>query len=437
MQIAPLVITPLILKFSGGLLGRIAQIANNPNKGLVDRSRKWAEESRGMHRNKVAGKNLDGKSKINPLNYGTRMVKASEFRQRKRKMNIENAEQAATAEINKAMATQGTNLNQAMVKLEDAKINAELESQRIEVMKAEFKSGQYEFDPTDTSKKTENLRTIQTKMAERVIETTALKRAVESAGNIQQQEYAKAVKDNITVGRTGKALQQIAAGIDPDGAQRAIASATVIIDEIRKKTIGNMRTIIDDNNLDSGELLDLAKGISVKGIAVSQDSRAAAIQKLFSGPDTGLIMRGMKEVDFSFNGLSPENADELRIIAASSLEGNGSKPTFLTAGAIGMMKQGQDFSGAKFTGAYGDKINDMVMDVIGKGKIDSGKLQSAGNDYATAILEAVKNRGVSSISNDMRKKLIQHLDITLDPNREAFEKLGDSEKTLKKLRKLL
>ena len=43
VQLAPLAITPLILKFSGGVLGKIAGMVNNPNKGIVDRSRKWAE----------------------------------------------------------------------------------------------------------------------------------------------------------------------------------------------------------------------------------------------------------------------------------------------------------------------------------------------------------------------------------------------------------
>ena len=43
VQLAPLAITPLILKFSGGVLGKIAGMVNNQNKGIVDRSKKWAE----------------------------------------------------------------------------------------------------------------------------------------------------------------------------------------------------------------------------------------------------------------------------------------------------------------------------------------------------------------------------------------------------------
>jgi hypothetical protein len=49
VQVAPLVITPLLLKFSGGLLGSIARIANNPNKGIMDRTRNWSKGHADWH----------------------------------------------------------------------------------------------------------------------------------------------------------------------------------------------------------------------------------------------------------------------------------------------------------------------------------------------------------------------------------------------------
>jgi hypothetical protein len=44
VEVAPFLITPLIVRFSGGLLGRIAGMVNNPNKGLIDRTRNFAKE---------------------------------------------------------------------------------------------------------------------------------------------------------------------------------------------------------------------------------------------------------------------------------------------------------------------------------------------------------------------------------------------------------
>ena len=55
VQIAPVVITPLLVRFSGSLLGRIAGMVNNPNKGLIDRTRKWAGDRGNEYTSKVMG----------------------------------------------------------------------------------------------------------------------------------------------------------------------------------------------------------------------------------------------------------------------------------------------------------------------------------------------------------------------------------------------
>ena len=80
VQIAPLVITPLLLKFSGSLLGRIAQIANNPTRGVLDRNKNWAS-SRAEH---AKQQNISkGARWYNPASYGAGLVKNSDFRKRR------------------------------------------------------------------------------------------------------------------------------------------------------------------------------------------------------------------------------------------------------------------------------------------------------------------------------------------------------------------
>jgi len=80
VQIAPLVITPLLLKFSGSLLGRIAQIANNPSKGILDRNKNWATSRAEHARNQNIAK---GARWYNPASYGAGLVKNSDFRKRR------------------------------------------------------------------------------------------------------------------------------------------------------------------------------------------------------------------------------------------------------------------------------------------------------------------------------------------------------------------
>lgn len=49
VQVAPVVVTPLLIRFSGSLLGRIAQMVNNPNKGLIDRTRNFSKDRMANH----------------------------------------------------------------------------------------------------------------------------------------------------------------------------------------------------------------------------------------------------------------------------------------------------------------------------------------------------------------------------------------------------
>ena len=44
IQAAPLALTPFLIKFSGSLLGRFAGMMNNPQKGIIDRTRNWAQD---------------------------------------------------------------------------------------------------------------------------------------------------------------------------------------------------------------------------------------------------------------------------------------------------------------------------------------------------------------------------------------------------------
>lgn len=50
VQVAPVVITPLLIRLSGSLLGKIAGMVNNPKKGVLDRTRNWSKERADHHK---------------------------------------------------------------------------------------------------------------------------------------------------------------------------------------------------------------------------------------------------------------------------------------------------------------------------------------------------------------------------------------------------
>lgn len=69
VQAFPLFATPFLLKFSGGVLGRVAGMVNNPSKGPFDRLRKRGEARTERARNNGQARalaNFQGRSKRNP-----------------------------------------------------------------------------------------------------------------------------------------------------------------------------------------------------------------------------------------------------------------------------------------------------------------------------------------------------------------------------------
>lgn len=59
VKLAPLAISPLLLKLSGSFLGKIAALANTPNKLIKDRAKQWSNERSEMYRRRALGaKNL-------------------------------------------------------------------------------------------------------------------------------------------------------------------------------------------------------------------------------------------------------------------------------------------------------------------------------------------------------------------------------------------
>ena len=73
VQVVPLAITPTIMRISGSLLGKFAGIINNPNKGPVDRAKKFLSENQEMYRNHAIAKNPNSLPvRINQMNYNRR-----------------------------------------------------------------------------------------------------------------------------------------------------------------------------------------------------------------------------------------------------------------------------------------------------------------------------------------------------------------------------
>ena len=89
VQIIPLALTPIILKLSGGLLGKFAGFVNDKNKGLYDRTKNWSKDRREIIKNKkLANPNM---ARFNP----NRLRRWSDHKGRLLKKDLETSQKDA------------------------------------------------------------------------------------------------------------------------------------------------------------------------------------------------------------------------------------------------------------------------------------------------------------------------------------------------------
>lgn len=93
VQVAPIVVTPLLIKFSSGIIGKVAGMVNNPNKGLIDRTRNWAKGAAQERKNKILSDQNKFKkfnnSWANPVGKGVRTVDSYKRRRDARRKAFE------------------------------------------------------------------------------------------------------------------------------------------------------------------------------------------------------------------------------------------------------------------------------------------------------------------------------------------------------------
>ena len=90
VQVIPLALTPIILKLSGGVLGKFAGFVNDKNKGWYDKSKNWSKDRRETIKNKkLANANM---ARFNPNRLRRRMDHNSRLRKKDLETSQKNAE---------------------------------------------------------------------------------------------------------------------------------------------------------------------------------------------------------------------------------------------------------------------------------------------------------------------------------------------------------
>ena len=250
VQVAPLFITPMLIKFSSGILGRVASMVNDRSKGPVDRLRNWATGAAQERRNNVL-KNYNPNKKWQRFDPTRRAVRSAGLYSRRvadRRKNAEagaqNAYNASRWGIKSDTARRETerakqqveteheqawhfrNLNDAgsqerELKFRATKDEADLEKSKVEALYSEIKAGDGRFanrgiDPVELQKLVDRAHT--------TTEQTSL-----TVNRSKEAESALSTKINEAMLNNGAVFQ-----VDASGNKVLDASGKPIVIENRK-----------------------------------------------------------------------------------------------------------------------------------------------------------------------------------------------------------
>lgn len=403
VKVAPLVITPFLIRISGTLLGRIAGIANNPNKGLIDRTRKFSEERKDAYKARALAK---GGVNQGVRKYGlaaraqrkdakdrkrTGWQKANEARNdanwenssvysdiQQYDMKSSQRKDIGTSNAQNRYAT-SQRLNSAIQALD---LDARAAKLRLDVSKAQVEGNWNEIKAGDgrsivppgaISASSLSLDALQRHQAESTaraqsilqdtIQSKVEARRNHSAEEMQDEHYEKAMLSNV-------ALQKEAGGIAPRGADSALAAAVTAQRSAYAASVKEAEQIMRHFNASGTERQDIA--FARKDVELTDDhgntkvftkdnihAREAAIEAQLAGEGSYIQIR--------------------EIIAKSGSELNAFKTTIGTAiPANRLAEKAQFLGGRTIDDVKQGNIKSMAdLDIAVARNISEGKIKAA------------------------------------------------------------
>lgn len=443
VQVAPLVITPFLIRFSGNTLGKVVGVINNPKRGLIDRTRNFSKDRAEFHKYRNISRPLSNR------NFISRAGRNMEYRAGQNQRRTEFMKQRFGAYQTRRRYTRPRD-QQLEINMKNIAAETKSYDDRFEQAYEEMKTGNSttmqtmratELTRTETIR--ENISTRMGRESIRTVSQTSIQQAVQyeqesrittsaktSAQNIQAQQYATAIQNS-------EQLRIRAGGIDYDnGPNRALAGAIAAIDKSRKEALANIKLIVNDLNLTSDQILSMARGVSDR-IQNTSETRAAALEMIFSGKDKGAIATAYENIDLSFSDIdSHEERQMLRVVTGEAML-SGARAPWVGGGTVAKLKQGQAWDGSNLVGAYGtDGVDLAVIKSIQDSAIDPGTLAEMGGSYIGQLTRAITNRA-GDLTEAQKARLIEAIQLTVDPNSPLSHKLGDTKPMLENLLDIL
>ena len=424
VQIIPLAITPLIMKFSGGVLGKFAGFVNDKNKGLYDRTKNWSKDRRETIKNKkLANPNM---ARFNP----NRLRRWADHNSRLRKKNLETSQKNAENSFRDTARYKKSDLDARQASRRADLLSAQDDNRYTEATLGHAPTDTYgKYDRALRAKFTKYSNWRDAQQAQFTSDIKDLETEIAVSGliknNAQRQQHSEFAEQLIN----SKELREKAGGhVFKDangnliGANAALASAIATSRSEYAKSVDEARQIMKHYKLSSGQRQKISLGNSVTlsdGTVLDSNNifvREAAIEEQIKyGTAT--------EVAELLSELPPEFYSS----AASALAESGvkNKASFLGGKLIDDMLKGAINNR--------DDLMNYFADWLQGGKYKPETLATTDADAVKLLMEAVNTTSV--ITDKKRKDLKKVINTILtdkrlsanatDATKEQFEIFRD------------
>ena len=395
VQVIPLALTPIILKLSGGVLGKFAGFVNDKNKGLYDRTKNYAKDRRETIKNKkLANPNM---ARFNP----NRLRRWADHKGRALKKDLETSQKNAENSFRDTARYKKLDLEARQASRRADLLSAQDDNRYTEATLGHAPTDTYgKYDRALRAKFTKYSNWRDAQQAQFMSDTKDLETEIAVSGliknNAQRQQHSEFAEQLIN----SKELREKAGGhVFKDangnliGANAALASAIATSRSEYAKSIDEARQIIKHYKLDAKQRQGLALDkVSISlpgGVNLSGDSifvREAAIEEQIKYGTAAEVAELLSE-------LPPEFYSS----AASALAESGvkNKASFMGGKLIDDMLKGD-------INNRGDLMNYFAEWLQG-GKYKPETLAATDADAVKLLIEAVNTTSV--ITNKKRQDI--------------------------------
>ncbi|MDB5159806.1 MAG: rane protein of unknown function [Candidatus Saccharibacteria bacterium] len=466
IQVAPLVITPLILKLSGGLLGKIAGIVNDPRKGLLDRTKKWSGDRAEMHRRRGIGdpnlkRNQIFRRAARGLAYNNHRVEKRtdqykagfdehaakrdistrggqkvEFETALSKLATEEMHNDLGQAVQEARGGNGSGL--ARLRAQGVKITAAdravAEDKKITAEEARLRRFVETKDDGSYTIKDRAIEKYAASVTKRAVHLDQSSRVIANATAIAQNQqvtrYAEAIaNENDAIANTFLKVQ--AGGIaGAKGQAGALAAAFKAQSAAHGEAVANANSILSHYNYGDDVIGQIAKGQQPVGVKfkVTPTLEEAAIMKIASGSNAGALLDLMENIHIDE---SLDNQD-FRQAFADAVQVNSARPKFAGASILADIKQGKVPADGK------KRIDTYVAQTINADKLSSADtLVGQDRDYLKAVLKTLNNNeSDETITNDAKISMLKSIE-EMRANPIYSGRIGEKRMALKKIERRL